>query len=344
MAAVLLTPSVAVAQTALDKLVAAAKSENELNFTSFAAAFGGVDAMPKLEDAFNKKFGLKAKLTFTPGASMPALAARITQEYKSGVHAASDVFLGNQSSMTQMKKDDALAEVDWSGVFPWITPEMEILKGRTVLVWTGLATMTYNSDLLKPADAPTKYEDLIDPVKAKAWAGKLAAPMFPDWMIELSLIWPKEMVLDFATKLSPSITGLIRYAEVDRLLTGEFVLMTNESDGPAVASVAADKGGHITAVPGSTPSQAYYNQLAVPKNSASPNLAKLFVGFMISPEGQAIADSIGHEASHLVAGTRVNKFLAEKKVTAIDPRLIADFYEKGGDPALSEQIRQIMKR
>lgn len=341
--ALFLLPTAASAQSALDKLIAGAKTEKELNFMSFGFAFGGADAMPKLEAAFNRKYGTNMKLNFTPGPSMPALAARIIEEYKSGVHASTDVLFGNQSTITGMKKADALQEVDWTGTFPWVTPQMVVTKGVGVMVWTGLATMTYNGDLIKPADAPTKYEDLVDPAKSKAWAGKLAIPQFNDWLVELSLIWAKPKVLDFASKLGASATGVIRYAEYDRLMTGEFAVMANESDGPSAAVIAADKGAHVVAVAGSTPSQAYYNQLAVPKNSASPNLAKLFVAFMASPEGQAISDSIGHEGSYLVPGTRVAKFVEENKLALIPPPQIADFYDRGGDPDFATEIGKALK-
>jgi len=275
---------------------------------------------------------------------MPALAARIAEEAKSNVHASTDVFFGNQSAMTMLKKAGVLEEVDWSGTFPWVTPPMVVTKGVGVMVWTGLATMTYNADLVKPADAPTKYEDLVDPAKSKAWAGKLAIPQFNDWLVELSLIWPKDKVLDFTSKIGAGAAGLIRYAEYDRIMTGEFVVMANESDGPSAAVIAADKGAHVVAVAGSNPSQAYYNQLGVPKNSASPNLAKLFVAFMASPEGQAISDGIGHEGSYLVPGTRVAKFVEANKLGLIPPTQIADFYDKGGDPDLAAEIGKRLKR
>jgi ABC-type Fe3+ transport system substrate-binding protein len=42
--------------------------------------------------------------------------------------------------------------------------------------------------------------------------------------------------------------------------------------------------------------------LAVPKTSAHPNLAKLFAGFVVTPEGQAIMAKYG-ATSHLVPGT-----------------------------------------
>lgn len=46
------------------------------------------------------------------------------------------------------------------------------------------------------------------------------------------------------------------------------------------------KGAPLTAVLGSTPGDSSYFHLGVPKHSVHPNLANLFVGFMISKEGQ----------------------------------------------------------
>lgn len=343
-AAVLTAPSLAQAQSALDKLIADAKKESELSFVASGNTFGGTDSMAKLEAAFNKKFGTNMKLRFTPGPSMPAMAARIHQEYKAGAKATSDVFLGPPSSYSFLTKEDVLTEVKWSETFPWITPEMEISKNRGVLIWTSIAAIIYNPNLLKPADAPKKNEDLIDPVKSKAWAGKMAMPPYPDWLVEMQLIWPRDKVLDFAKKLASSAAGFIRYNEGERLVNGEFVLMANEADGPAAKAFWANKGAQIEFNIGTDPAFAFYFQLSVPKNAASPNLAKLFAAFIAAPEGQAILDANGFQASHLVPGTSVAKYLAANNIKLVSAQQILDFYAKGGDPALHDQINALLKR
>src|SRR5262245_65605139 len=50
----------------LDQLIADAKKEGELALVAGAETFGGRKGFAELEAAFNKKFGLKARINFTP--------------------------------------------------------------------------------------------------------------------------------------------------------------------------------------------------------------------------------------------------------------------------------------
>jgi ABC-type Fe3+ transport system substrate-binding protein len=219
-----------------------------------------------------------------------------------------------------------------------------VTKHRGILIHTSISGIVYNPALVKPAEAPTNYEDLIDPVKSKAWAGKMSMPPYPDWLVELSLIWPRDKVVDFARKLISTASGFVRYEENERLVTGEFVLMANEGDGPEVKALWASKGAQLEFVPGSDPAQAFYFQLGVPKNSASPNLATLFSAYVASPEGQEILNRIGFQGSHLVPTTDVAKYIAKTKLKLVSAEQLTQFYDKGGDPELSTQITQLMKR
>ena len=340
-----LTPSLGHAQSKLDELIQAAKKEKpELNYTGGPGLFGGSEAVEQLETAFNKKFGTRMKLSYTPGPNMMAIAQRLTDENKAGAKASSDLYLGPPSGYVLLQKVGTLRKVYWSDTFPWITPAMEISKKQGVLVQTGVSAMTFNPKLLKPADAPQKYEDLIDPVKSKAWAGKMAMPPYPEVYLELSLIWPKEKVLDFTRKLVALASGFVRYTDYQRLLTGEFVLMASEGDALYDQQQAARAGGQIDFRVGTDPALAHYYQLGVPENSPSPNLATLFVGFMASPEAQKIINDLGLEASHLVPGTRVANYVKDNHIKLVGPEKFLEFYEKGGDPQFSDEITQLLKR
>ena len=340
-----LAPSIGQAQSKLDELIQAAKKEKpDLNYTGGTGLFGGPATLERLETAFNQKFGTKIKLSFTPGPNMMAIAQRLAEENKAGAKASSDFYLGPVSGYVLLEKSGTLREVDWSDTFPWITPEMEISKKQGVLVQTSIAAMTFNPKLLKPADAPQKYEDIVDPVKSKAWAGKLAMPPYQDVYVELSFVWPKDKVLDFTRKLVALASGFVRFSDYQRLLSGEFALMAVEGNSIYVQQQAAAAGGQIDLRVGTDPTIGFYFQLSVPKNSASPNLATLFVGFMASPEAQKIINDLGLDASHLVPGTRVANFIKDNHVNLVSPAKFVEFYGKGGDPQFLDAINQLLKR
>src|SRR5215813_7093208 len=116
--------SLASAQS-LDQLIAGAKKEPELTFIAGAGAFGGPKAIADLESGVNKKFGLNARIRFSAGPEMNAMAARVITELKSGAKASTDIYHGSQSHFSLLHQEKALDQVNWAGVFPWISKPME---------------------------------------------------------------------------------------------------------------------------------------------------------------------------------------------------------------------------
>jgi hypothetical protein len=85
---------------------------------------------------------------------MPAMAARIITEAKAGRKSSTDVHLGPPATHAELHNERLLERVDYSKIFPWVTKEMEILPAETVLVYTSLQGILYNSNLLPRDKAP----------------------------------------------------------------------------------------------------------------------------------------------------------------------------------------------
>src|SRR5690348_9264646 len=83
----------------LDQLITGAKKESEFTFIAGAQTFGGTKTLSALETAFNKRFGLNAKIRFAAGPEMNAMAARVITELKSGNKASTDIYHGSQSHL-----------------------------------------------------------------------------------------------------------------------------------------------------------------------------------------------------------------------------------------------------
>ena len=121
------------AAESLEQLTAGAKKEGEeIVFVAGPTTFGGRKAFSEIEAAFNKRFGLKTRISFGAGPDMNAMAARVITEMKAGGKVSSDVYIGSQSHFALLHKENALAKVNWSGIFPWLTKEMEIFPGEGV--------------------------------------------------------------------------------------------------------------------------------------------------------------------------------------------------------------------
>lgn len=338
----LVSPPGVRAQT-LDELITQAKKEPELVFVAGASTFGGRQAFAELQSAFNKRFGLNARINFSAGPSMPAMAARIISEAKAGTKSSTDVHLGPPVTHVELRNEGLLERVNYSKIFSWVTKEMEIFPGETVLVYTSLQGILYNSNQISKDKAPRSYADLVDPKLSRTWAGKMAIPPYTSWLVELSLIWGEKRIIEYARKLLPLSAGQVRYGEIEeRVVSGEFLVMANSGSAVEAMWEWQAKGAPLVAVTASDPVLTSYFQLGVPKNSAHPNLAKLFVGFMASPEAQRIVEKYEQRSSHLVEGTRMASYVKENRLKLQSPAdLIASFHEGKGLEFRTELTRML---
>ena len=142
----------------------------------------------------------------------------------------------------------------------------------------------------------------------------------------------EKRVLEYVRKLLPLSAGQVRYGEIEeRVSSGEFLVMANSGSAVEGMWEWQSKGAPLVGVTASDPVLTSYFQLGVPKNSAHPNLAKLFVAFMASPEAQRIVDKYEKRSSHLVEGTRMAGYVKENRLK-LQPAgdLIALFHEGKG--------------
>jgi ABC-type Fe3+ transport system substrate-binding protein len=336
------------AAESLEQILSAAKKEgDEIVFIAGAQTFGGKKGLAELETGFNKRFGLKARINFAAGPDMNARAARLITEFKAGRKSSTDLYLGSQSHFALLHNENALEKVNWSGIFSWVSKEMEIFPGEGVLVYTSPNGIIYNATLIPKDKAPKSYLDLIDPRLSPIWAGKLAIPPYVAWLAELSLNWGQEKVKDFARKLVAISGGRLRYSEEERIVSGEFPIMANLGDALGAMWTWQAKGAPLVAVPGVTPINTDYFQLGVPQNAVHPNLAKLFVAFMASKEAQAVLQKHESRSSHLVEGTMMAKYLKENNVAVQEPKESISYYLKGDSGEglkFKEELAKILKQ
>jgi len=330
----------------LQSLIAGAKAEDEITFIAGAQTFGGRKGLADIEAAFNKRFALKSKINFAAGPDMNARAARHITEIKAGRKVSSDIFLGSQSHQALLHKENALEKVNYAGLFSWVTKEMEIFPGETVLTYTSPNGIVYNKDLIPKDKAPKNYADLVDPKLSPTWAGKIAIPPYVAWLAELSLVWGQDKVKDYARKLVAISGGRLRYSEEERVVSGEFPIMANFGDALSAMWSWQPKGAPLVAVAGVTPINTDYFQLSVPKNAVHPNLAKLFAAFMTTRDAQDIMQKHESRSSHLVEGTLMQKYLKENKVDVQEPKLSIGYYLKNEDAEglqFKEELAKILK-
>ncbi len=293
----------------LQDLIKKASAEGTVHTSWSQSSLGGVEGARAIEAGMNKMFGTKIKVTFAPGRSMAATAAKIRAEYAANQPATADVYLGSSPFILPLITRKVLKPYPWTKFLPGrITDAMVEGDGTSVRIATGLGGVTYNTKFVPNGVQPTKLTDFLKP----EWKGKIASTPYAGSfdILTAKSAWGPEKTEDYVKKLVKNVRGLIRCGEGERIATGEIVALVMDCGGQTAVQWAA-KGAPIAQMldPDGANKRQFY--LGVPKNSAHPNAAALYSVFMMTPEGQKIVWDTWSLDSDLFAGSNINKQVVE---------------------------------
>jgi ABC-type Fe3+ transport system substrate-binding protein len=151
-------------------------------------------------------------------------------------------------------------------------------------------TICYNTNLIKPADAPTTFEDLA----SSRWAGKIA------WTSELAITGPPGFVGNVLTTmgheagmaylkriaaLKPAALPISPRAVMDQVISGEYAIGLQIYNHHAAISAAV---GAPIAWSRFEPLIGLFSLMGILKDAPHPNAARLFVEYVMSDEGQKV--------------------------------------------------------
>ncbi|HXV82134.1 MAG TPA: extracellular solute-binding protein [Candidatus Binatia bacterium] len=283
------------------ELVEGAKKETTLRAMWGADTLDGGPGLQKIVAAMNKKYGLNLQPSFTPGPNMQGMMTKIAREKAASQPASSDVYFGNPQSMLQASKADVLQPMNWNGFLERpLKPDGSfdpIAPGNIgIAMASTLVGVIYNSDRVKGDDIPKKLADALDP----KWKGKIASTPYAAGLREFAMpeLLGREFIFDYAKKLSKHIGGLMRCGEMDKITSGEFLMLVLAC-GDQEVNVAQRKGIPLgyAIMDDATISHTRYS--AVPKNSRAPNAAALFIAYLHTAEGQKLMWDIDGLDFHL---------------------------------------------
>lgn len=283
---------------ALDALIKAAEAEGTLNVVWANNSMGGPQGAIAIQDAINRDFNMHIRIWFTPGPSMPQMSTRVMQEVSAGQPSSSDAFLGVSVNFPTMIAAHVFEPVPWETLNPAITPEMRTKGGEAVLVYTLFETFTYNKTLVEKDQVPHDFAGLFRP----EWKGKLASTPYAAGFDELALQEGDDKIRPIVEKIAQWAGGLIRCGDYDRLASGEFIGLAIDC-GQVAPEYMAENGGPVETALLDDGLGTELTYLGVPKTSAHPNLAKLFIAFLATADGQAILDKYESATSHVFPGT-----------------------------------------
>jgi ABC-type Fe3+ transport system substrate-binding protein len=216
------------------------------------------------------------------------------------------------------------------------------LKNVGVEFGSIVAGVTYNTSLVRSTDAPKTLQDVLNP----RWRGQIAstqnAAIFDRLVARPE--WGADRVKDYVARLSPLVGGLIRCGEVPRVISGEFSLLVLDC-GSLFVRLAQAEGAPLAHVIPEDASTMAFLHFGVPRNSARPNLAKLFVNAVMSEEGQRLVYELYSTDHPDLPGSQSAVELVDLKAKGIVPlrvdvRFVAEHPDSG---QITEDLVRILR-
>ena len=241
-------------------------------------------AMEPMHRGFEKKYGIKVE--YWRGNSTQ-VAERALSEFRAG-RPGYDVVEGNRGVQLIMRNE---------GLFQkYIPPSSEKFpaqfkeKDGMLTAWRALPiSILYNTDMVKPADAPKTLDDLVNP----KWAGKLTMPDPTRHTTTAQFLWnlskfKGDKWLDYVRALAKQQPILVESLApvTTTIIKGEapvgitYIKYIKQYKGP-VGYVLMDK--YLTDP----------NYMSLSAKTTRPNAAKLYIEYVCSPEGQKAAADEG---------------------------------------------------
>jgi iron(III) transport system substrate-binding protein len=234
-----------------------------------------VEDAKRLTDAFAKRY---------PGVEVTAnrqsansVLQKVLTERRAGKDVADMVVLGAEY----------LDLLQGRGFFSkYSSPEWKAEKGELwSATYMSVHSIAFNKNLVGADAAPRRYQDLLN----ERWRGKLAINLGnPTWIYSMIDFFGKERGLEFLKNIA---------ASKPRSYRGTTLLMQSLIAGDVEIGAALNHDGVIGFVNKGAPAglsrvqdplYADVHGIGILSNAQHPNLARLFVDFILSKEGQTI--------------------------------------------------------
>src|SRR6202011_1531565 len=182
------------AQAITPQLIEAAKKEAQVVLYSAMDLPVG----EKLGKAFEAQYpGIQVQIE---RSGSERLFQRIDQEFASNIRAADVVNSSDASHFITWKKNGWLAPFVTEDIAQHFLPQFRDPDGMFATTRVYLSSIAYNTNLVKPEDAPKSFADLLDP----KWAGKMVKghPAYSGTIMTATFQTVRELGWDYLEKLS----------------------------------------------------------------------------------------------------------------------------------------------
>jgi iron(III) transport system substrate-binding protein len=293
------------------RLAANAKKEGRVSVYSTMT----VKDTQALAEAFEKKYGVKV-MSWRGGSEK--IVQRALTEARAGRRDV-DVIETNAPEMENLYREKFLEEF-YSPAFTDIPANAFPKHKHYVADRFAFFVLAYNTKLVKPADVPNSYADVLDP----KWKGKISIEATDVvWFAAVTKAMGEDKGLAYFRKLAamkPDMrTSHILMAEL--VSAGEIPLALTAYNNNV--ETLKKKGAPIE-WKALQPAFGRPSSIGVAKHAPHPHAALLFTDFVLSKEGQEILKNVNRVPASRAVDSPLNKF----DYALIDPAITLDEWDK----------------
>ncbi|MFL6970995.1 MAG: extracellular solute-binding protein [Xanthobacteraceae bacterium] len=216
---------------------------------------------------------------------------RIGQEYSSNIYAVDVVNSSDAAHLILWKRNGWLAPYVPEDVAKHYPAEHKDADGTFASFRVFLCPIAYNTNLVKPEEAPKSYADLLDP----KWTGKIvkAHPGYSGTILTATHQMAREIGWPYLEKLAQQKVMQVQSASdpPKKLALGERAIMADGVE--YVLFQLKEKGDPIEIVYANEGTPLIIGPNAVFKNAPNPNAARLLQSWMFSAECQQLCIDFG---------------------------------------------------
>jgi iron(III) transport system substrate-binding protein len=212
------------------------------------------------------------------------LFQRIDQEFASNIRAADVVNSSDASHFITWKKNGWLAPFVTEDIAQHFLPEYRDPDGMSATTRIYLSSIAYNTNLVKPDDAPKSFADLLDP----KWAGKMVKghPAYSGTIMTATFQLVREFGWDYYEKLSKQRVMQVQSSTdpPKKLALGERAVMADGNEYNVV--LLKEAGQPVEPVYPTEGTPTVSGPTGIFANAPHPNAARLFQAWLHTRETQ----------------------------------------------------------
>jgi iron(III) transport system substrate-binding protein len=305
-------------------LVEAARREGKVAF------YTAMDPLvaERLGKAFEAKYpGLAVRVE---RSGSERIFQRIGQEQQSRISGVDVVCTLDPAHFLFWKRAGALAPYVPEDVAKHFQSEYLDVDGAYATVCAWLSVIGYNTDLVKPQDAPKSFSDLLDP----KWMGKIVKghPSYSGVIMTATFQMVQLFGWEYLEKLAKQKVMQVQ-SSLDtpkKVALGERAVMADGNDCDLV--ILKERGQPVEGVYPTEGSPLIIGSSAIFRSAPNPNAARLFQSFLYTVESQqVVADPFAQRSFHALVKERTGRTpLSAIKLLKSDPAAVE---------ALSEEIK-----